>query len=107
MTSTAVALKCAAEALLSCASSQLGALGTPSVANAIRLMAAAKVSEQTFLDVLLAQLLVLLRHDRANFSPSMLAGLAGSLGALHEAGTSAKRAASGPSSTANKRCVDA
>jgi len=96
-----------AEALLACLTPQLGSLGVAVVVDALQVMAAARVQEQTYLDMLLAQLLVLMRRDRAGLAPSMLADIAGALGALHEAGLSAKRAASGASSSANRRCVEA
>lgn len=101
------ALQGAVEALLVCVTPQLGTLEPGLVADTLSVMAAAGVKEQTHLDMLLAQLLVLLRKDRGSFGPFMLSGIAGSLGALHEAGLSAKKAASGASSAANRRCMDA
>lgn len=77
------------------------------IVDALRAMAVAKVGEQTYLDVLLAQLLVVLRRDRASLDPGVLSSVAGSLGTLHEAGLSAKRGASGASASANRRCVEA
>lgn len=101
-------LRPASEALLGCLTAQLGTLGVSVVADAMRVMAATRVEEQTLLDMLLARLLVLLRHERAAFSAAALADIAGALGALHEAGAvSPKRAASGASSASNKRCIDA
>jgi len=58
-------------------------------------MAATGVAEQTYLDVLLAQLLVLLKRERASFTSLVIATVAGALGVMHEAGLSAKRAARG------------
>lgn len=101
------ALRTAAEAILGCLTPQIGTLGAPVVAEALRLMAAAQVEEQTFLDMLLARLLVTIKHDHAGFSPQLLAVIAGALGTLHVQGMSAKRAASGASSAANRRCVEA
>jgi len=100
-------LRAAAEALLACLTPQLGVLGPAALADALRTMANGRVKEQTYLDMLLAQLLVLLRRDRSSFTPQMTSVLAGSLGALHDAGLSAKHASSGASSAANRRCVEA
>lgn len=97
----------AAEALLVCATPQLGTLGAVAMADALRIMAAARVEEQTYLDMLLAQLLVLLRRERASFSTLVLATIANALGWLQDLGLSAKRAASGASSAANRRCTEA
>lgn len=101
------ALRGLAESLLGCLTPQLGTLGGGVVTEALRVMAAGKVEEQTFLDMLLARLLVTLRHEPLSFSKVTLASAAGALGALHEAGVSARRAASGASSSANKRCIEA
>lgn len=100
------ALRLAAEAVLSCLTPQLGSLGAQALVDALKAMATTKVSEQTYLDMLLAQLLVLLRRERASFSPPLLSSIAGALGRLQEAGMSAKRASSGASSTANQRCLE-
>jgi len=103
----AAALRSAAEALLVCLTPQLSTIGTTVLVDALRLMTAARVEEQTYLDMLLAQLLVALRRDRALFPPATLATIAGAIGTLHGHGLSAKRAGSGASSAANKRCLDA
>jgi len=98
--------KKAVEAVLVALTPQLGNLGAAVLADAFVAMGASKVQEQTYLDMLLAQLLTLMRKDRASFDAPMVSSIAGSLGALHDASLSAKRAASGPSSAANKRCLD-
>mmetsp|Transcript_18186 Transcript_18186/g.31933 ORF Transcript_18186/g.31933 Transcript_18186/m.31933 type:complete len:665 (-) Transcript_18186:84-2078(-) len=103
---SAAAFRLAAEALLGCLTPQLQSLGTSAVVDSLKAMSAAKVQEQTYLDMLLAQLLVLLRRERISFSAPVLSSIAGTLGKLQEAGMSAKRAASGASSTANRRCVE-
>lgn len=95
------------DAVLVCVAPQLGSLSTGVVADALAAMAAVQIEEQSHLDLLLVQLLVLLRRDRDSFTPSMLASLAGAIGSLHESGVSAKRAGSGASSAANRRCLDA
>lgn len=99
-------LRLAAEAVLTSLTPQLGSLGAQALVDALKAMAVTKVSEQTYLDMLLAQLLVLLRRERASFSPPLLSSIAGALGRLQEAGMSAKRASSGASSTANQRCLE-
>lgn len=101
------AFHAAAEALLGCATPQLGTLGASAIADALRIMAAARVEEQTYLDMLLAQLLVLLRRERASFSTLVLVTIASAIGWLQDLGLSAKRAASGASSAANRRCTEA
>lgn len=101
------ALRELSKSLLSALTPQLGTLGSGPVTKALRMMAVGKVDEQTYLDVLLSRLLVTLRHDRASFTKSMLVSIAGALGTLHETGISAKRASSGASSAANKRCIEA
>eukprot|EP00931_Biecheleriopsis_adriatica_P022023 TRINITY_DN14256_c0_g1_i2.p1 TRINITY_DN14256_c0_g1~~TRINITY_DN14256_c0_g1_i2.p1 ORF type:complete len:697 (+),score=157.72 TRINITY_DN14256_c0_g1_i2:129-2219(+) len=101
------ALKLAGEAVISCLTPQLNAFGTSSLVDVLQAMAVAGVQEQTFLDMLLAQLLVLLRKERGSISPPVSSSIAGSLGKLHEEGLSAKRGASGASSAANRRCVEA
>jgi len=104
--SAAVALRSAAESILNCLTAQLGNLGAAVVTLTLRFMAVARVEEQTYLDMLLARLLVLLRHERASFSEPLLAAIACALGTLHEQGVSAKRAASGASAAANRRCME-
>merc|ERR1719473_1622123 len=56
--------------------------------------------------MILAQLLVVLRRNDAALTPRVLAVLAGSIATLHTKGLSAKKAGSGASSSANKRCMD-
>mmetsp|Transcript_23490 Transcript_23490/g.42900 ORF Transcript_23490/g.42900 Transcript_23490/m.42900 type:complete len:1014 (-) Transcript_23490:72-3113(-) len=101
------ALRGVAEALLGCITPQLGSLSTGVIADALAVMAAVTLEEQTSLDMLLAQLLVLLRRDKASFTPAMLSRIGGAIGTLHAAGVSAKRAGSGASSAANRRCLEA
>ncbi|CAK0802333.1 unnamed protein product [Prorocentrum cordatum] len=95
----------AADALLACLAPQLGSLGVAAVVDALRLMASFGVAEQTYLDMLLSQLAVLGRRDRAALAVSVVAA-AGSIGSLHANGVSAKKAASAAGSAANKRCVE-
>lgn len=104
--SAPVALRSAAESILNCLTAQLGNLGAAVVTLTLRFMAVGRVEEQTYLDMLLARLLVLLRHERASFSEPLLAAIACALGTLHEQGVSAKRAASGASAAANRRCME-
>lgn len=99
------ALACA-ESLLGNLSAQMGSLGFAPLMNCLKLMAYAEVQEQTYLDMLLAQLLVLFRRDGGSFSPSMLTPICGALGHLQEVGISAKRGASGSNCTANRRCLE-
>merc|ERR1712110_546802 len=61
---------------------------------------------QTYLDVILAHLFAVLRRDRGNLTPAWLSNVAGSLGTLHTAGLTARRASSGPSVEANRRCME-
>lgn len=103
----AAALRAAAEALLACLTPQLGVMGATAISDALRAMANGRVKEQTYLDMLLAQLLVLLRRDRSSFTPPLSSAVAGALGVLHDTGLSAKHASSGASSAANRRCVEA
>lgn len=95
----------AAEALLACVAPQLGSLNVAAVVDSLRLMAAARVAEQTYLDMLLSQLIVLMRREKA-VPVVTLVTIARAVGDLHASGTSAKKAASGAGSAANKRCVD-
>lgn len=102
----AAAMREAAEALLACVSPQLGSMDCSLIADFLHVMAAANVGEQTYLDMMLAQLLVVLRKNDAVVTPRALSVLARSIALLHSKGLSAKKAGSGASSTANKRCVD-
>jgi len=101
------AFRSVVDAVLMCITPHLASLSIVVVADALAAMAAARIEEQSYLDMLLVQLLVLLRRERSSFTPGMVASLAGAIGTLHAAGVSAKRAGSGASSAANKRCLDA
>eukprot|EP00929_Paragymnodinium_shiwhaense_P036229 TRINITY_DN19442_c0_g1_i2.p1 TRINITY_DN19442_c0_g1~~TRINITY_DN19442_c0_g1_i2.p1 ORF type:complete len:770 (+),score=160.78 TRINITY_DN19442_c0_g1_i2:54-2363(+) len=108
------AYQAACDAVLACAGPQLA---PTSVVHALQVMAAAASADssastpvehrQAHLDVLLAQLLIQLRHDANVFGHELTCDLAGALGRLHSKGLSAKRAASGANSSANKRCLEA
>jgi hypothetical protein len=102
-----IAFRKAVDAVLVSITPQLGNLSTGVVAESLGLMAVLRVEEQSHLDMLLVQLLVLVRRDRDSFTPDVLASLAGSIGALHAVGVSAKRGGSGASADANRRCLDA
>ncbi|CAE7719044.1 unnamed protein product [Symbiodinium pilosum] len=95
-----------ADAVIGALAPQMTSLGLPVMRNCLKAMTVVDVQEQTYLDMLLAQLLVLLRRDSASFPPSVLAALAGSIGSLYQAGVSARRGASSASCAANRRCID-
>jgi hypothetical protein len=96
----------AVDGLLASVSAHLGSMDSSHIADLLHVMAAASTSEQTYLDMILAQLLVVLRKNDAALTPRVLAVLAGSIATLHTKGLSAKKAGSGASSSANKRCMD-
>eukprot|EP00746_Dinoflagellata_sp_MGD_P006681 gnl/MRDRNA2_/MRDRNA2_113131_c0_seq1.p1 gnl/MRDRNA2_/MRDRNA2_113131_c0~~gnl/MRDRNA2_/MRDRNA2_113131_c0_seq1.p1 ORF type:complete len:975 (+),score=216.16 gnl/MRDRNA2_/MRDRNA2_113131_c0_seq1:116-2926(+) len=99
-------MKEAVDALLASVSSHLGSMDSSHIGDLLHVMAVARISEQTYLDMILAQLLVVLRRNDAALTPRVLAVLAGSIATLHTQGLSAKKAGSGASSSANKRCMD-
>jgi len=101
-----IAFRCSAEALLGCITAQLASLDVGMVISALQTMVKAQIEEQTYLDMMLAQLLVLIRRDPKSFTPAVIACVAGLLGALHGGGLSAKCGSSGASLTANKRCLE-
>lgn len=97
----------AVDALIACLAPHLRALGNAVLLrDVLRLMAAGRVTEQAYLDVVVAQLHVLLRQEKGRLAPSWLSDIAGSLGVLHNAGLSAKRGGSGAGVAANRRCVE-
>lgn len=102
----AAAMLGAVEALLACVTNLLGSLDSSLIADFLHVMAVSKVAEQTYLDMMLAQLLVVLRRSDGTATPEVLSILAGSIATLHSKGLSAKKGGSGASSSANKRCMD-
>lgn len=95
----------AAEAILGSLATAMGSLTLEQLMNCLKLMALTGQQEQTTLDMLLAQLLVLSRRD-GSFSCGVLSDFCGALGRLHDAGLSAKRGASSSNCTANRRCLE-
>ncbi|CAJ1343089.1 unnamed protein product [Effrenium voratum] len=93
------------EALLGALAGQMTQLGMQALMNCLRLMVLSGVQEQTFLDMLLAQLLVLSRRESAALTPR-LPELCGGLGALQRREVSARRGASSSNCAANRRCVE-
>eukprot|EP00434_Breviolum_minutum_P013252 symbB.v1.2.011673.t1/scaffold785.1/size162803/10 len=96
----------AAEALLGSLAGSMATLGLEPLLQSLKLMALTAQQEQTTLDMLLAQLLVLSRRDSGQFTCSVLAEIAGALGSLQDSGVSAKRGASGSNCAANRRCLE-
>jgi len=95
-----------ADAVIGALAPHMTALGLPVLRNCLKVMTTVEVKEQTYLDMLLAQLLVLFRRESGSVPPAALAALAGFIGSLHEAGVSARRGASSASCAANRRCID-
>lgn len=96
----------AAEAILGSLATAMGSLSLEQLMNCLKLMALTGQQEQTTLDMLLAQLLVLSRRDSSSFSCGVLSDFCSALGLLHDAGLSAKRGASSSNCTANRRCLE-
>lgn len=101
------AFRAVVDAVLVCITPQLGSLSTGVIKDALAAMASMRIPEQSYLDMLLAQLLVLLRRECSSFTPDTLASIAGAIGSLHSAGVSAKRGGSGAGASANQRCLSA
>lgn len=95
-----------ADAVIGALAPHMTALGLPVLRNCLKVMTTVDVKEQTYLDMLLAQLLVLFRRESGSVPPAALAALAGFIGSLHEVGVSARRGASSASCAANRRCID-
>jgi len=68
-----IAFRCSAEALLGCITTQLASLDVGMVISALQTMVKAQIEDQTYLDMMLAQLLVLIRRDPKSFTPAVIA----------------------------------